>query len=120
MTVSRYNFRIFFEGKMLGPFNLSRPGETWRYFNRLAEGGKSLQSSGLVDRNGEEIFEGDLWKGVGEAAPICKVYYNSKAGAFKFEPPNKESMGMFVMSEVGEVIGNIYQNPELVEELSEV
>lgn len=71
-----------------------------------------MQSTGLVDKNGKEIFEGDIVKSSGllgtiesfKAMWICSfVKYN-----------NYQKVGFFAQ-EI-EVVGNIYENPELLED----
>lgn len=92
------------------------------------------QFTGLIDKNGKEIYEGDilLWtrKNVHiEGRPLqdfsdkCIVYYDSDKCAFKFrcelrygacvgylDFDDERADESFV-----EVIGNIYDNPELLE-----
>lgn len=83
-------------------------GEYWRDFRDV----KLMQSTGLKDKNGKEIFEGDVVKCNGllgtiesfKAMWICSfVKYN-----------NYQKVGFFAQ-EI-EVVGNIYENPELLEE----
>ena len=76
-----------------------------------------MQSTGLFDRNGQEIFEGDILYGYAgedfweivefdteEGKWIRKdIWYNSKLGLSE----NNEFM---------EIVGNIYENPELLED----
>ena len=71
-----------------------------------------MQSTGLKDKNGKEIFEGDVVKCNGllgtiesfKAMWICSfVKYN-----------NYQKVGFFAQ-EI-EVVGNIYENPELLED----
>ena len=71
-----------------------------------------MQSTGLRDKNSKEIFEGDIVKCSGllgtiesfKAMWICSfVKYN-----------NYQKVGFFVQ-EI-EVVGNIYENPELLED----
>lgn len=71
-----------------------------------------MQSTGLIDKKGKEIFEGDVVKCNGllgtiesfKAMWICSfVKYN-----------NYQKVGFFAQ-EI-EVVGNIYENPELLED----
>ena len=71
-----------------------------------------MQYTGLKDKNGKEIYEGDLLalkEGVGEVryeAPSYKVWVHNYRG---LEPFPDDFDGY-----VWEVIGNIYENPELL------
>lgn len=81
------------------------------------------QYTGLKDKNGKEIYEGDIvrWKhidhfllcGAGESKEhIERVYWEEKDASFVvgdwFEP-----LGHLVQEDDIEVIGNIHENPEL-------
>lgn len=69
-----------------------------------------MQYTGLKDRNGKEIYEGDiiLFNNFGDT--LDKVVYSP--GCFH------TSGGGYLLDEIREieVIGNIYENPELLEE----
>ena len=76
-------------------------------------------STGLKDKNGKEIYEGDVIKF--HTGDICEVVFIggsfemiSRVGGNKGEyfvfPRNKD------IDELSEVIGNIFENPELLEQ----
>lgn len=71
-----------------------------------------MQSTGLVDKNGKEIFEGDIVLIYGEK--ISKVFYSQ--GSFCVDILNGGTPLHGFSSKQLEVIGNIYENPELLEE----
>jgi uncharacterized phage protein (TIGR01671 family) len=84
-----------------------------------------MQCTGLKDKNGKEIYEGDilrLWrsKGVkgqlrGEYAyPLPVEYCETWAQFVVVDKANKVQIGIWQDFEVYEVIGNIYENPELL------
>lgn len=70
-----------------------------------------MQSTGLFDKNGREIFEGDLLNIYDEV--VKKVFFSY--GAFCIDLLNNGTpLHAFGKNQL-DVIGNIYENPELVE-----
>ena len=70
-----------------------------------------MQSTGLKDKNGVEIFEGDIgWDDHLEVHG--QVIFEN--GAFKYEWDNI-SEDLFEVTDDIEIVGNIYENPELLE-----
>ena len=86
-----------------------------------------MQSTGLKDKNGKEIFEGDILKG--ENGNLA-IYRHPTLGFYIIDSSNTECFfadgvdvgvkefneNLKYISKGLEVIGNIYENPELLEE----
>ena len=79
---------------------------------------KLMQSTGLKDKNGKEIFEGDIVDYKGREA-IIKWHGSYASFIYRFvDELNKRSAEwypLYLAYLKCEVIGNIYENPELLE-----
>ena len=71
-----------------------------------------MQFTGLVDKNGREIYEGDIVKHL-HSADTCIVMFEKETAMFLAREVGDETLG-FGIEDVTEVIGNIYENPELI------
>ena len=75
-----------------------------------------MQSTGLKDINGKEIYEGDVvlceWGEIGD-----NVYTNAEKTVVDSSPHN---LVMLEEADRLQILGNIYENPELKKELMEV
>ncbi|WP_144469450.1 YopX family protein [Bacillus thuringiensis] len=113
----RYQFRVWnvMSKKMMGwgeIFNLP----AWEIFPGTPEQRpfNVMQYTGLKDKNGKEIYEGDILEFSGNVVALGIVKYNENFATFQACNGNS---GWLFGNESGtniEILGNIYENPELV------
>ena len=78
-----------------------------------------MQSTGLIDKNGEEIFEGDVLLTYDDE--LAKVYWDDVLAGwfvdFIYKTAELSEVADLQSSRsICKIIGNIYENPELLEE----
>lgn len=94
--------------------------DSWDWYKRDRP---IMQYTGLKDKNGKEIYEGDRLKIVTYFDETHEVVVREEDGAFIIDTPYTEEhdctvLGWHINNFGGhtvEVIGNIYENPELIE-----
>ena len=80
-----------------------------------------MQSTGLKDKNGKEIFEGDILKVTNLSSWLEVVSFNEDKAMFVSKETNRkvEETPLYDLFNTDifeiEIIGNIYTNPELAE-----
>jgi uncharacterized phage protein (TIGR01671 family) len=81
------------------------------------------QYTGLKDKNGKEIYEGDILLVKERDGLIISIHWDISSASWQFDEINLEfddGVGSgnwdfnMSMAKMSEVIGNIYSNPELV------
>lgn len=97
--------------------------ETDKFVERSIEGAELMQSTGLKDKNGKEIFEGDILKVANNDSSWFEVVkydhdkamFISKEVNLKYEVPETSLYDLFspYLFKV-EVIGNIWKNRDLL------
>ena len=81
-----------------------------------------MQSTGLKDKNGKEVFEGDILAFETDKGILnVNIYWDSKHALFMFKSEKykeEELLAELVENNTYpfEIAGNIYENPELLEE----
>lgn len=109
---------ISFDSKFV---DICQQGDTERYTEMSVEFDEItlMQSTGLVDKNGKEIFEGDILDYKGRKA-LVRWHGSYASFIYRFvdelQKRNTEWKPLYLAYMKCEIIGNIYENPELLEE----
>lgn len=77
-----------------------------------------MQFTGLLDKHGKEIYEGDILKqNLGRREIIGVMFFNEQQAQFGFNAEiesEKKIPENIVIKSKPEIIGNIYENPDLI------
>lgn len=91
-------------------------GEYWRDFRDV----ELMQSTGMADKNGKEIFEGDILDYKGRKA-LVRWHGSYASFIYRFvDEPHKQKTEwkpLYLAYMKCEIIGNVYENTELLEDL---
>lgn len=118
-------FSLIGESVLLGDWAAIIDQYIFERGGRKQEDLKVMQHTGLTDKTGRELYEGDICAGNWPYAKRCVVRWAPRRGAFMFSGVAGEGLGAGggaaydregykLSSAVVEVIGNIYENPELL------
>jgi hypothetical protein len=92
-------------------------------YDYISEGYKFILSTGILDKNGKEICGGDLFRGLTESIKCYEVFWDNGMFKMRYLQSNGEywtwgniDKCISILEEYNqfEVIGNIFENPELV------
>ena len=109
---------ISFDSKFV---DICQQGDTERYTEMSVEFDEItlMQSTGLFDRNGKEIFEGDILDYRGRKA-LVRWHESYASFIYRFvdelQKRKTEWKPLYLAYMKCEIIGNIYENPEFLED----
>lgn len=107
---------ISFDSKFV---DICQQGDTERYTEMSVEFDEItlMQSTGLFDKNGKEIFERDIVKMAKDvySEPTYYEVVRHYGGAYRLES-KQHGCELWLRHTDCKVVGNIYENPELLED----
>lgn len=118
-------FRAWTQGQMWAPRNIFEL-TTYKHIqpdgSKLVECGYPsdtilMQYTGLKDKNGKEVYEGDIVKSLKERHyRIYQIEYKEQLGAFEGTGIDTGfTFSCYNLPVFGEVIGNIFEHPHLLQ-----
>ena len=121
-AVGYSSFDPFKEGKSRLIMIPSGLGNTFHYDKQCLYDNEKfsepMQCTGLKDKNGKLIYEGDILLSLATKSHIGVVCWDKEKAYFKINGKGiaYNALQTFCSKKAFEVIGNIYENPELLEE----
>ena len=119
----RFKFRHW--DKRINEMFYPERNDTFGYYVHNSDVIETMQCTGLKDKNGKLIYEGDIVRFKdnitinGSKTHISTVEFNEQFNTYMY---HAECMGLYTVNKAQnekfdvEVFGNIYENPELLED----
>ena len=120
-------FRAWYKkSKVIIPWDLISESRTLAFFvnnhNRNISNCVLMQFTGLIDRNGKDIYEGDIVECCSGYGGIFKAEIVFVDGCFEIQEPQgkdgvfRDYLKCLTCNNAVSVIGNIYENPNILEQ----
>jgi uncharacterized phage protein (TIGR01671 family) len=87
------------------------------YYTSVVEPETVGQYTGLKDKNGKKVFEGDIIECGDGKVPTLIEWHDESHSFLAYNLKRKEyhRLDKYFLRYIGEIIGNIHENPELME-----
>ena len=100
-------FRVWNGEEMISPDYIDRKGIAHWKENSIPTSSKTImQYTGLKDKNGKEIYEGDILGWDDKSGYLWVVIWETMFDHSRWDASHSEA----------EIIGNIHENPELIKD----
>jgi hypothetical protein len=99
---------ITFDTQSLAPFAVSVPGRSWEPIHKY----EILQSTGLSDQNGSEVYQCDL---ITISSTLYLVIWNEQTASFELQDVKNSSKRIVTDVIQGVIVGNQFENVELLD-----
>jgi len=108
----KIKFRLWDNKKMQDSFELDNEFDC---ISGFIGDGELMQFTGLLDKNGKEIFENDIVKVSNDSfMEIGKIIFSEDSGRFGWLSSDGYFYGLQTNDECNEVIGNIHEHKHLL------
>ena len=104
--LAKWNDNPYHNMEIMNYICVDNPVTDWKHEDYIL-----MQSTGLKDKNGKLIYEGDIVKDDHDAWHYVKWVYDS----WQLFPCTQNNYTIGIVDDEIEVIGNIYENKELLE-----
>lgn len=106
--------KMNYEVDMLSKWGAIKKGYSSTPWIKEASAGFSMQYTGLKDKNGKEIYEGDIVSAIDFEKTNYKIKFEDGCFIFTNGLRGHQLDYSTIQNLQAEVIGNIYENPELL------
>jgi hypothetical protein len=110
--MSELKFRAFQDNAMLMQNEYGVYGAK-KFLDKLYQDAEVMQYVGLRDKNGKEVYEGDLLHNRHDENYCYPILWNRERAGFGLGEDDV-NLNPYQIPVFWEVIGNIYENPELL------
>lgn len=119
MNMREIKFRAWIGESWVYSESISKDNDVWRILNHEDDNWwaclEPQQYTGLKDKNDKEIYEGDILSDDNYSNVDGSVVFDEEKGYYEIAKFNYEPLHESLKDYDFEVVGNIYENPDLLE-----